>query len=324
MPPFFFHAADLTQIVASLPWRLLPGLPGIKRRMVLPRFLAALVLSSALVAPAWGQDGGDSIVVTGQAERPSSDVVAAQARAITRADPALRDVPLAQMQDRLCPGVIGMTVDGAAPIIDRIRATARDLGIPLADDAQCHANLVLMIVADGAQELAALHRSSPQLFETLTVPDRRDLLDGPGPAHAWHITSMRSRDGFRIPQAESLDRPPATTMWSAHSKIYLAVRQDIDASFVLLDSAAVKGKTLVQLADYATMRGLARTRPPAGDAAGLDTILSLFANDGPPPQGLTAFDRAYLTSLYSSPANLPGMQKLLGVSHQLRRGEAGD
>lgn len=292
--------------------------------MVLPRVLAAILVSCALAAPVAAQQADDSIVVTGQVQTPSSDEVTAQARAITRADPALRDVPLALVQDRLCPGVIGMTVAGAVPIIDRIRATAQELGIPLADDAACRANLVLMIVPDGAQELAALHRSSPQLFETLTLPERRALLDGPGPAHAWHVTSMRSRDGFRIPQAESLDRPPATTMWSAHSKIYLAVRQDIDASFVLLDSAAVKGKTLVQLADYATMRGLARTRPPAGDAAGLDTILSLFASDGAPPQGLTAFDRAYLTSLYSSPSNLPGMQKLLGVSHQLRRGEAGD
>lgn len=296
--------------------------------MVLPRILATCLLACAVAAlvesPAAAQQGEDSIVVTGQAERPANDAVAAQARAITRADPALRDVPLALMQDRLCPGVIGMTMAGAAPIIDRIRATAQELGIPLADDAGCRANLVLMIVPDGAQELAALHRSSPQLFETLTVPERRDLLASPGPARAWHVTSMRSRDGFRIPQAESLDRPPATTMWSAHSKIYLAVRQDIDASFVLLDSAAVKGKTLVQLADYATMRGLARTQVPEGDAAGLDTILTLFASDGVPPEGLTHFDRAYLAALYNSPANLPGMQILLGVSRQLRRVQAGD
>lgn len=291
--------------------------------MVLPRVLAACLLSCALVAPAAAQQGDDSIVVTGQADRPPAAEVTAQARAITRADPALRDVPLALVQDPLCPGVIGMTVEGAAPIIDRIRATAQELGVPLADDTQCRANLVLVIVADGAQELAALHRSSPQLFETLTLPDRRDLLASPGPARAWHVTSMRSRDGFRIPQAESLDRPPATTMWSAHSKIYLAVRQDIDTSFVLLDSAAVKGKTLVQLADYATMRGLARTHPPEG-AAGLATILSLFANEGTPPQGLTQFDRAYLAALYGSPANLPGMQKLLGVSRELQRVDAGE
>ena len=292
--------------------------------MVPPRALAAFLASCALAAaPAAAQQGDDSIVVTGQAERPSADAVAAQARAITRADPALRDVPLALVQDRLCPGVIGMTVESAVPIIDRIRATAQELGVPLADDAQCRANLVLVIVADGAQELAALHRSSPQLFETLTPPERRDLLASPGPARAWHVTSMRSRDGFRIPQAESLDRPPATTMWSAHSKIYLAVRQDIDTSFVLLDSAAVKGKTLVQLADYATMRGLARTRPPE-DAAGLDTILSLFASQGTPPQGLTQFDRSYLAALYNSPANVPGMQKLLGVNRELRRVDAGE
>jgi hypothetical protein len=45
---------------------------------------------------------------------------------------------------------------------------------------------------------------------------------------------------------------------------------------VLFDRAAVSGKTLVQLADYATMRGIARTRPAESDGQPLDTILTLF------------------------------------------------
>ena len=54
------------------------------------------------------------------------------------------------------------------------------------------------------------------------------------------------------------------------------------------DRAQVRGKTLMQLADYATMRALAFTRETSGEPAA-DTILSLFDGEGPKPERLTAF-----------------------------------
>jgi hypothetical protein len=80
----------------------------------------------------------------------------------------------------------------------------------------------------------------------------------------------------------------------------------------------VKGKSIVQLAAYATMRGFARTRPAQGDAT-LDTILALFDPDHAPAEQLTDFDQAYLRSLYKEIANLPAAMKLLDVSDELER-----
>ena len=112
------------------------------------------------------------------------------------------------------------------------------------------------------------------------------------------------------------------SMWMAHSKIYLATREDIEFVVVLFDLEKMKGKTLVQLADYATMRGLARTRPVegaenSGDQA-METILALFDPGSPPPAEMTEFDRAYLAALYDGIPNIPGVTKVLGVNRQLR------
>ena len=87
---------------------------------------------------------------------------------------------------------------------------------------------------------------------------------------------------------------------------------------MLFDREAVRGKTIIQLADYATMRSFARTRPAGGEAA-LDTILALFDPDHAPPPTLTDFDQAYLRSVYKEIANLPAAMKLLDVSDELER-----
>ena len=105
-------------------------------------------------------------------------------------------------------------------------------------------------------------------------------------------------------------------MEAAHSKIYVNIREDIDQVVVLFDRGKISGKTLIQLADYAAMRGFARTRPTGADAP-LDTILALFDPSAEPPQGLTDFDFAYLRNLYEGIPNLRARSKILGVNSEL-------
>lgn len=262
-------------------------------------------------------EDGD-IVVTGERERepPTRRDVSRQARDISDITSDIYDKPLARIEDRLCPGIIGLKQDYAAFMIDRIRWNAERLDMWMADDANCSPNLIIAFVEDGKAELARLHERQPQLFATLTIPERQALLETDGPVRVWTTAQMRTRDGMPIQRRESLDAPPVVQMWMAHSKIYLTIREDITQVVVLFDRAAVRGKTLIQLADYATMRGFARTRPSGGDAP-LDTILALFDASHAPPDGLTEFDQAYLRSLYDGIANLPAASKLLGVNRQL-------
>ena len=63
--------------------------------------------------------------------------------------------------------------------------------------------------------------------------------------------------------------------------------------------ARVGGKSLLQLADYATFRILAQVQDlPQVEPQTLPTILSLFAQGDAPPDSLTEFDWAYLSGFY--------------------------
>lgn len=288
-------------------------------------FLAAVAGALVATGPAAAQDdvgqqdgaasGGD-ILVTG--ERPTHGQVSRQARDVTDIGSDIRDRPLARVEDRLCPGVMGLKRYAAEMMIDRIRWNAERLDMWLADDTDCRPNLIIAFVEDGKATMAELVDRQPWLFETLSRPERQALLAEEGPVRVWTTAQDRTRDGMPIERRESLTNPPVTQMWMAHSKIYLTIRQDITQTVVLFDRAGVSGKSIVQLADYATMRGFARTRPAQGDAT-LDTILALFDPDHEPAAQLTDFDQAYLRSLYKEIANLPAAMKLGDVGDELER-----
>jgi hypothetical protein len=275
-----------------------------------------------LAAPTLAQEAEDEpagdIVVTGERERepPTRGEVSRQARDISDITSDIYDKPLARIENRLCPGIIGLKQDYAAFMIDRIRWNAERFDVRQADDTACSPNLIIAFVEDGKAQIAELHEKQPWLFATLTIPERERLLEEDGPVRVWTTAQMRTRDGMPIERRESLDAPPVVSMWMAHSKLYLTIREDITQVVVLFDRAAVRGKTLIQLADYATMRSFARTKPTEGDAP-LDTILALFDANHAPPDGLTEFDQAYLRSVYDGIANLPAASKLLGVNRQL-------
>jgi len=297
----------------------------------MPRFRAMLCAAAcgALVpiAPAAAQDSGadDNIVVTEDRDRelPTERQVTRQARAIT-APGNLRHAALPRFEGRLCPGIMGLKTDSASLMVDRIRDTAEQLDMWLTDDdGTCSPNLIIAFVEDGQEDLQRIADNQGWLFRDMSLAERRELLREEGPVRVWTITQMKTRDGVPIPRSVSLNSPPQVNTWMAHSKIYLAVREDIERVVVLFNKEGVKGKTLLQLADYATMRGLARTRPTSESGQALDTILALFDPAGSPPLQMTEFDRAYLGAVYDGIPNIPGITKVQGVNRQMRRAEEG-
>lgn len=286
----------------------------------------SILIAAACLAvadgPALAQDrapGQDDILVTGQrGEEPARRDISRQARAITRPQ-NMYDVPLARFQNRLCPGVMGLRTDHALMVVDRIRAHATDLKMWMApDDGTCRPNFIVAFVRNGQQQMAELIEANGYLFADVPLQERRELIEESGPVRVWSVIETRTRDGMPVPKAQSLSEPPVVSMWMAHSKIYTATREDIASVLVVFDLEQIQGKTLVQLADYAAMRGLARTRPVEGDGQPMDTILALFDESAPPPPQMTDFDRAYLASVYDGIPNIPGITKILGVNRQLR------
>jgi hypothetical protein len=102
------------------------------------------------------------------------------------------------------------------------------------------------------------------------------------------------------------------------SKIFFATRLDIAQSVVVIDIKAIDGMSVVQIADYVTIRAFARTRPVSADASA-STILSLFDKSAPAPRELTPFDLGYLSGLYASRGNLPASVKIGAVPREIRK-----
>lgn len=266
----------------------------------------------ALRDPSRVADEDVIIVQGGRPEGVSRSAVQRQARSIAQGG-NVYDEPLARFEDRLCPGIIGLATEHAALMIDRIRDDAYDFDISLQDDG-CDANFIIMFTQDSQQAMREMMDRQPWLFQFHDSREKREMLE-PGPARVWAWTQPHTRDGIPVAQSTDNGSAPVLSAWSAHSRIYTAVRHDITSVIVMYDMNAVRGKSLIQLADYAVMRGLAQTRPV--DDGPMDSILTLFTEEAP-PQSLTLFDRAYLRSLYDWIPNLPAITKITGVNRQLR------
>ena len=130
--------------------------------------------------------------------------------------------------------------------------------------------------------------------------------------------------GNPVSNPYSTGLPPVAATQAAQSRIFFPVREDIVSVMVLFDRDQVRGKSLLQLADYATMRGFATTRETSGEPEAA-TILSLFDGEGSKPDRLTEFDLGYLGSLYDGIPNLPAHSKIANVStHMERQAEAAE
>jgi len=217
--------------------------------------------------------------------------------------------PLPRVEDRLCPGVVGLEVAMAEGLVSRIRANADSFGVSLADPATCEANLVVAIVDDGQAWLADMAERRGYLFRDMDRVDREELLATTGPVRVWNQVTVRTRDGLRVGRRENLTTLPQAGMWSAHSRIYRPVRKDITYSLVLFDRAAVGSMTPAQLADYASARALSTVFPDVS-ARPRPSILTLFDSAAAQPAGLTEHDRAWLGHLYRGIPNLPASMLL--------------
>jgi hypothetical protein len=216
-----------------------------------------------------------------------------------------RDEPLARFQDALCPGIVGVAQEQAEAMVGIIRQNATELGLRLDDPATCEPNLLVAVIDDPRAYIAQLRARKPYLFDYMGKAELAALFDRPGPARTWTRVLVKSRDGLDVWQSKSLTDLQYTTMEAAHSLIYVPTRRDIDTAMVMIDRKAVQGLSVVQIADYATMRGLSGNQAERLEAPG-ETILSLFdAGATARPTSLTRSDKVFLKTLYSTMPNMP-------------------
>lgn len=291
--------------------------------MTVPIILRGLLVALPLAAagPVLAQDSdataadrNEIIVQHGRPADVTRGEVLRQARDISPSSDHF-EVPLARFEDRLCPGILGLQVDAAMAMIDRIRYNALQLGVRIQDDG-CTPNLLVVFSPDSQASMQDMMDNSRLVFSYVSEPEKRRML-APGPVHVFNQIEPRTRDGMPIGQTRDLTAPPVSTQAMAHSHIYTTIRRDIVGATIIFDRDEIGGTSLGQLADYVTMRALAQTQPPTNSA--MDSILNLFHPIGPYPERLTDFDRAYLRALYNWIPNLPAVAKLANVNQELNR-----
>lgn len=277
-------------------------------------------------APA-SSETGDTIVVTGDTEPPTRREVFDQALEVSRVDRGrMYEEALARLTAPLCAEVAGLDDALADEMLARIRANAEQLGLRLAR-GRCTPNLLVVFVDDGEELLTRLADRHPRMFSLVEDAERGEILADAAPVRVWNVVETKWASGAPLPYRRGKPELPAVR--GRANQMLLPTRRDINLALIVYDREAVLGMTVVQLADYATMRGLAYTRPASG-AQPMTTILALF--DGRDivdpvdrqPAELTSFDRGYLRSVYfwRPDRSVPAVGRLLGVRR--RAGDAAD
>lgn len=288
------------------------------------------VLSGELRAQAVPAESGaepdevhEAIVVTGSLDR--RDPVSAFVDGVTleTAD------QIAKYATPICPVSLGLPSGHAEVIEARMRQVAHYLGVG-ANAEGCRPNVVVVVAEEGGDFVQQLRRERPELFSALELSDLRRIMRLTGPVRAWHVVEPRGADGRPMQRIAFLTtgpneppRPiPRGYMLSGvmPSVTQRSTRQDLTFSFVVFELQAIEGLTLLQLADHAVMRALARTEPssfPAGRS-----ILGLFADQeagAAPAAELTAWDAAYLGALYRTSHNVTAHQQRSNMAQTMRR-----
>lgn len=273
---------------------------------------------SASVAPAQsagadnqitGKDSGVArtqapIIVTGSRDRKQA--VHRFVRDIT----VETDDQIAKFPGEVCPAAFGLPSAYAAIVAKRAREVARTAGVPVGK-AGCRPNVVIAVADDGHEFVKSLRKARPTLFRALKLPELRRLAEAEGPVRSWQVVEPRGADGRPMERISFIAiggrlqyiGDAYELKHAIGSRVQMATRQDLTLSFVVFDLKAVQGLTLTQIADYATMRALAKTRSVAGTGGAARSILALFdpARDrAGRPAALTRWDSAYLKALYAT------------------------
>ncbi len=245
------------------------------------------------------QPSTDILVTTERAQK--EEAVQGLARQVTGRLPF--DRPIARFQNPLCLAIAGVKdtfVDGfAMRIIDNAKAA----DVPIAR-GECKANALVIFTSNTRRELQQARKKNRAIFGNLGPAALDKLLKSRDPAFAWRATQVLGTNGMPV-QYDDREIPQNRTI-EMSGRLKQPIMIGVTAAIVIIDRDAADGKTAQQLADYATLRLLAPTAEVTEITPGAPgTIMTLFLDPATAPEGLTAFDVAFLRGVYGIAGNVP-------------------
>ena len=230
--------------------------------------------------------------------------------------------------DPVCPKVFGLPDAVAEVMQERIRANVETLDANRRNSsADCKHNLSVVFVPPSEGSAHTWFDGESEHLHHLKSYERAWVVEEDGPVRAWTYDLMRSADGHVL--ADGTGEGSSGTQFQNRNRISFASRlqspitMEIAGAVVMIELASVDGRTIEQLADYATMRGIANLGGIGPNAAPVaPTILTLFQDDAEDAPGeLTTFDRAFLSKLYGASRNTTERQYYSKIAAQAAQEE---
>jgi hypothetical protein len=216
--------------------------------------------------------------------------------------------------------VIGLPEAETRVIEQRIAENAQTLGANRRDVRKsCTPNVTVIFVPASKGPPDAWLTDKNDMLGHLLSYERNTVLDESDPVRAWTYNAARNADGAPLPVALG-QRISSVQSFNNQTRFASRLRTnstiEITGSAIMIELAAANGKTLAQLADYASMRTFGNTRGLKDDAVpAADTILTLFRSDAP-PEGLTTFDRALISKMYDTRRTARARRYYSGIANR--------
>ena len=274
------------------------------------RFWVSSCLGLAMIATsAFAQtpDKGDNtITVTGQ--KLEKKEAKRQSRAFIGQTTATSFSQYARRNRPICPRAIGIDQNYAQIVESKIRSIAKTANVKV-EPADCAPNLFVLFTADGNGLMATLRKVKPALFGSVNLRERPALYADPVPVRWWHSVTLAGSDGNVANKGTDIQGNEIieTKSFSA-SLIDTKIVINLTGSVVVVDIGKATGYPLDSIAAYAAMVSFSQVKPEEGHNA-LPSVLAMFGDGKSPsnaPLDLTAFDYAYVSSLYEILPNRAG------------------
>ncbi|USI74744.1 hypothetical protein [Sphingomonas morindae] len=290
-------------------------------RTILVALASALALAPARAAPPSPpppkQEPAEIIV---QAHRLTAGEIDHAVRALSRpTETGGFESQYARWAGDICVLVAGLPKDAAQFVADRIGVIARGLALRVGGPG-CAPSIFILASNDPTKLIDRLRIKR----QGLVSADDRAVLDQVRRSHdAVRWIGLSDFTGqFGTPVSDSGMGSGGhgitqTARFDGGSRLIASTQTRLIRETILVDTRRLDGIQYQQLADYLALVSLAQLSPD-GAPQGVPSILSLFTRQ-PAPEGLTAFDRAYLNGLYRSDANATGTGQMDYIAAQVRR-----
>ena len=274
------------------------------------RFWSSSFLGLGLIAsPAFAQapDKNDNtITVTGQ--KLEKKEAKRQSRAFIGQTTTTSFSQYAQRNRPICPRAIGIAENYAAIVETRIRTIAKAANVK-AEHGDCAPNLFVLFTTDSNGLMATLRKVKPAVFGDVNVRERPALYADPVPIRWWHSVTLAGSDGNVANKSTDIQgNEIIETKSFSSSLIDTKIVINLTGSVVVVDINKATGYPLDSIAAYAAMVSFSQIKPEKKHEA-LPSVLAMFGDGKSPgdaPRDLTAFDYAYVSSLYEILPNRAG------------------